>query len=91
MTDNHRHVAGRYGYAEVTPTAAERARGYDRAFQVLNLTVLEDDGWFETVGDVVCSREAAVSQARELARYEKSGGDRLNRQAIREWAAKLTA
>lgn len=83
------HVAGRYGYLQVTPTVAERARGYEQAFVVVDFSQIEDDGFPAFVGDAVCNRGAAIANARERHRYEVQGGEALNRLAIREWAAEL--
>jgi hypothetical protein len=92
MTDfDPRLIAGHYGYTQVTPTSAERARGYDKAFMVLDFSRTDDDGHPEFVGDAVCTRSAAIRNAEELARYHRDGGESLNRQAVREWAAQLTA
>jgi len=83
-------VAGRFGYMQVTPTVLERNAGFREAYMIVNFTVTEDDGapafYF---ADAVSSREAAIAMAREQHRYEVEGGDRLNRMAIREWAAEL--
>ena len=84
-------IAGRYGYVEVTPTVAERARGYEKAFMVVDFSRIEEDGFPAFVGDAGCSREAAIRNAKERHRYEVQGGESLNRLAIREWAAELTA
>lgn len=84
------HVAGKYGYLQVTPTVAERARGYSQAFVVVNFSDIESDGFPAFVGDAVCSRRAAIDNARERNRYEVQGGEALNRQAIREWADELS-
>ena len=92
MTDfDPRPIAGHYGYAQVTPTAAERARGYRHAYMVVDFSRTDDDGYPEFVGDAVCTRTAAIRNAQELARYRRDGGDTLNRRAIAEWAAQLTA
>ena len=86
------HVAGRYGYLQVTPTVAERQRGYDSAWMIVDFSELDDAGVPAFVSDdAVSSRAAAIAQARELHRYRASGGDHLNRMAVREWAAELTA
>ena len=86
-----RHIAGRYGYVQVTPTVEERARGMNEAFVVLDLSVKEDDGFYKFASPTLVSRNAAVRRAQEFARYDKEGGENLNRQAIAEWAAQLTA
>jgi hypothetical protein len=91
METEANHIAGRYGYCEVTPTVAERERGFDRAFMVIDMSRKNDDGFYEFVSPALVSRNAAVRRAQEFARYEKDGGESLNRAAIREWAAQLTA
>jgi hypothetical protein len=86
------HVAGRYGYLQVTPTVAERARGYESAWMVVDFGQLDDNGTPMLIGDdAMCSRAAAIAEARELHRYYSTGGDRLNSAAISEWVAELTA
>ena len=91
MTTEANYIAGRYGYCEVTPTVAERERGFDRAFRVIDMSRKAEDGFYEFASHALVSRNAAIRQAQELARYEKDGGDRLNRMAIREWASELAA
>lgn len=92
MTDfEPRRIAGRYGYVEVTPNAAERQRGYEKAFIVLDFSRIEEDGFPAFVGDAVCNRDAAINNAKERHRYEVQGGEALNSLAIREWAAELAA
>lgn len=85
------HVAGRYGYVEVSPTADERERGFVRAYMVLDFSRINpDDGMPEFVYvSPVNSVHAARREARELHRYEVEGGEALNRLAIREWAQEI--
>jgi hypothetical protein len=85
------HIAGRYGYCEVTPTVEERQRGFERAFMVIDMSRKCEDGFYEFASRALVSRNAAIRQAQELARYEKDGGERLNRIAVREWASELAA
>lgn len=92
MTDfEPRQIAGRYGYVQVTPSAAERQRGYESAFIVIDFSNVEEDGFPAFVADAVCNRDAAIRDAKERHRYEVQGGEALNRLAIREWAAELVA
>jgi hypothetical protein len=84
------HVAGRYGYLQVTPTADETARGYESAWMVVDFATLEGDGFPTFTSDTpVSSRAAAIAAARELHRYQVEGGEALHRAAIGEWAAEL--
>lgn len=87
------HVAGRYGYVEVSPTADERERGFVSAYMVLDFSRINpDDGMPEFVyQNPVSTVGAARERARELHRYEAQGGEALNRLAIREWVNELTA
>jgi hypothetical protein len=84
------HVAGRFGYLQVTPTVLERNAGFREAYMVVDFSRIAEDGGPEFVyADAVCTRAAAIGHARELHRYEVEGGEALNRRAIAEWAAEL--
>lgn len=90
MTDQIRKVAGRYGVTQVRPTRDEIARGYVTAWQVVDMSDVDSDGLPALIGSAVCSETAAYRQCRELARYEREGGEALNSLAIAEWALELT-
>jgi hypothetical protein len=94
MTDNPFEavqVAGNFGYVQVTPTAAERDRGYTSAWMVVDFSQIEEDGEPAFVySEPFATDGAAYTVARQLHRYYASRGDELNRMAIREWADELT-
>jgi hypothetical protein len=95
MTDNPFspvHVAGHYGYVQVTPTVVERNAGFREAYMIVDFARIEEDREPAFVfADAVCSRQAAIAHAREQHRYEVEGGERLNSLAIREWAEEIVA
>jgi hypothetical protein len=86
------HVAGRFGYMQVTPSREELDRGYTSAWMVVDFSRIEDDGAPAFVyDDPFVTHGAAYTIARQLHEYYSRGGDRLNRMAIREWAEELTS
>lgn len=87
------HVAGDYGYMQVTPTKSERERGYTEAFVIVDFSrVNPDDGQPEFVYQTaVCTVGAAREHARGLHRYKVQGGEALNRLAISAWAEEIAA
>ena len=87
-----RHIAGRYAIVAVTPTLEEIERGYGRkAWMVLDLSRKHEDGFYEFASPALVSMNAAIRRAQEFARYDREGGEALNRAAIAEWVAELTA
>ena len=86
------HVAGRFGYLQVTPSRDEIKRGYTSAWMVVDFSKVEDDGAPAFFYDEpFATHGAAYTVARQLHDYYTRRGDELNRMAIREWADELTA